>query len=165
MGKTKCEICGEMVSQSAMSKSYRHRCKKCVADMTRENRHAEKKKKDILQSSVTHTYDNVAPYGKPVSDVLPKMNCKEFDEIIKLAIETYGKEAQTQMLFEEISELQNALCKLARGRGTADQVCEEIADVMIMCFQMKQIYGTARVEHWTNFKMNRLKELLKGGVK
>lgn len=165
MGKAKCEICGEMVSQSAMSKSYRHRCKKCVADMTRENRHAEKKKKDILQSSMPHTYDHAVLYGKPVLDALPKMSIKGFDEIIKLAIETYGKEAQTQMLFEEISELQNALCKFARGRGTADQVCEEIADVMIMCFQMKQIYGTARVEHWANFKMNRLKERLKGVAK
>lgn len=114
---------------------------------------------------MTHTYDNAASYGKPVSDALPKMSSKEFDEIIKLAIETYGKSAQTQMLFEEMSELQNALCKLARGRDTADHVCEEIADVMIVCLQMAQIYGTARVEHWANFKMKRLKELMKGGVK
>lgn len=118
-----------------------------------------------MNSSTTTTLDQATPYGKPVSDALPKMSSKEFDEIIKLAIETYGKEAQTQMLFEEMSELQNALCKLARGRGTADQVCEEIADVMIMCFQMAQIYGVKRIEHWADFKMNRLKERLKGGEK
>lgn len=113
-------------------------------------------------NSTTNTFDPEMTYGKPVSDALPKMSSKEFDEIIKLAIETYGKGSQTQMLFEEMSELQNALCKLARGRGTTDQVCEEIADVMIMCFQMAQIYGTVRVENWDDFKMHRLKERLKG---
>lgn len=98
---------------------------------------------------------------KPLSTDLPKISEKEFDEVIKLAIKTYGKEAQTQMLFEEMAELQNALCKLARNRGTADQVCEEIADVMIMCLQMAQIYGSKQVEQWANRKMLRLKERLK----
>ena len=82
------------------------------------------------------------------------------DEVIKLAIKTYGKEAQTQMLFEEMAELQNALCKLARNRGTSDQVCEEIADVMIMCLQMAQIYGVKLVEAWANYKVARLKDRL-----
>lgn len=98
---------------------------------------------------------------KPLSTDLPKISEKEFDEVIKLAITTYGKEAQTQMLFEEMSELQNAICKLNRGRGTNDQVCEEIADVMIMCLQMAQIYGSKRVEQWANRKMLRLKDRLK----
>ncbi|MDE6469350.1 MAG: hypothetical protein K2L28_10715 [Muribaculaceae bacterium] len=85
---------------------------------------------------------------------------KELEDTIRLAIKTYGKEAQTQMLFEEMAELQNALCKLARNRGTVDQVCEEIADVMIMCLQMAHIYGTKCVEQWANLKMIRLKDRL-----
>lgn len=85
---------------------------------------------------------------------------KEFDEVIKLAIKTYGKEAQTQMLFEEMAELQNAICKLNRGRGTAGDVCEEIADVMIMCLQMAQIYGPKLVEGWAEYKIARLKARL-----
>lgn len=100
------------------------------------------------------------PYEVCAKTDLPKISEKEFDEVIKLAIKTYGKEAQTQMLFEEMAELQNALCKLARGRGTADQVCEEIADVMIMCFQMAQIYGSKAVERWANYKVTRLKDRL-----
>lgn len=160
MQKKKCEICGEMVPQCDMSKSYKHRCKKCVADMTRANRHAEKQKQEV-HDSVPHTLDPATPYGKPVCTEVPKMNDKEFDEIIQLAIQTYGKEAQTQMLFEEMAELQNALCKLSRGRGTVSDVCEEIADVMIMCFQMAQIYGSKSVEQMANFKMHRLKERLK----
>lgn len=106
--------------------------------------------------SASHTLDPEVPYGKPVSSSLPKMGDKEFDEIIRLAISTYGKEAQTMMLFEEMSELQNAICKLSRGRGTTGDVCEEIADVMIMCFQMAQIFGVARVEQIATFKMRRL---------
>ncbi|WP_290456948.1 hypothetical protein [Muribaculum intestinale] len=97
---------------------------------------------------------------KPLSTEIPQMSDKEFEDTIRLAIKTYGKEAQTQMLFEEMAELQNALCKLARNRGTADQVCEEIADVMIMCLQMAHIYGTKRVEQWANRKMIRLKDRL-----
>lgn len=89
---------------------------------------------------------------KPLSTDFPKISEKEFDEVIKLAIKTYGKEAQTQMLFEEMSELQNAICKLNRGRGCNSDVCEEIADVMIMCLQMAQIYGPKLVEGWQNTK-------------
>ncbi len=103
------------------------------------------------------TLDPATPYGKP----RPTMSNKEFDEIIRCAIETYGKDAQIQMMFEEMAELQNALCKLSRGRGTVDQVCEEIADVVIMCFQMAQIYGQKEVENWAIKKMLRLKDRLK----
>lgn len=164
MQKKKCEICGEMVPQCNMSKSYKHRCKKCVADMTRANRHAEKQKQEV-HDSVPHTLDPATPYGKPVCTEVPKMNDKEFDEIIQLAIQTYGKEAQTRMLFEEMAELQNALCKLSRGRGTVSDVCEEIADVMIMCFQMAQIYGVTRVEQLATFKMRRLADRLGYNIK
>lgn len=160
MKKVKCEVCGEMVPQNEMSKSYRHRCKKCVADMTRAQRHAEKQKQDA-QENVPHTYEAPAPYGKgPLHDALPKMSEKEFDATISLAIKTYGKEAQTQMLFEEMAELQNAICKLNRGRGSNRDVCEEIADVMIMCLQMAQIYGPELVEGWAEYKIARLKDRL-----
>lgn len=95
---------------------------------------------------------------------MKKLTEKQFDNTIRLAVSTYGKEAQTQMLFEEMSELQNALCKYARGRDNADHVCEEIADVMIMCMQMAQIFGQKEVEKWANQKMLRLAERLKGGT-
>ena len=97
---------------------------------------------------------------KPLSTKIPQMSDKEFEDTIRLAIKTYGKEAQTQMLFEEMAELQNAICKLSRGRGTAGDVCEEIADVMIMCFQMAQIFGAKSVEQMAQYKMRRLKKRL-----
>lgn len=87
-----------------------------------------------------------------------------FDLVIRHAVSTYGKEEQTQMLFEEMSELQDALCKFRRGRDTADHVCEEIADVMIMCFQMAYIYGSENVERWAENKIARLSERLRDKI-
>ena len=40
---------------------------------------------------------------KAQSIKMPKLSDKEFEETIQLAIKTYGKEAQTQMLFEEMA--------------------------------------------------------------
>ena len=104
--------------------------------------------------------DTGAPQTENPMGFSRKVSENEIEETIKRAIETYGKEAQTQMLFEEMAELQNAICKLSRGRGTASDVCEEIADVMIMCLQMAQIYGVKLVEAWANYKVARLKDRL-----
>ena len=38
MEKKKCEICGQMKPQNEFSKSYKHRCKACVAEAARNNR-------------------------------------------------------------------------------------------------------------------------------
>lgn len=114
-----------------------------------------------MDNNISTTFDPTPSYGKPMSTSIPGMSEKEFDKTINLAISTYGKESRTQMLFEEMAELQDALCKLARGRSTKDNVCEEIADVIIMCLQMAQIYGIKRVEAWINRKMLRLAYNLK----
>lgn len=39
METKKCEVCGENKPQSEFSKSYRNRCRACVAEQTRNNRH------------------------------------------------------------------------------------------------------------------------------
>jgi len=57
------------------------------------------------------------------------------------AIETWGKEAQTFMAFEEMSELQKELCKEARGAQNRAAIAEEIADVEIMLGQMKVLHN------------------------
>lgn len=63
-------------------------------------------------------------------------------EILEAALETYGAEAQTRMLFEEMAELQKAMCKYARAEDerrkklSRENIAEEIADVQIMLEQM-----------------------------
>ena len=48
------------------------------------------------------------------------------------ALNKWGAEAQTLMVFEEMSELQKELCKRARGKDNREAIAEEIADEQMM---------------------------------
>ncbi len=79
------------------------------------------------------------------------------EDICRRALETYGIEKQRLMLFEEMSELQNAICKEQRGRvASIYDICEDIADVAIMCEQMALYYGKALVEIFVEEKLDKL---------
>lgn len=77
------------------------------------------------------------------------------------ALNKWGFENQVYMLFEEMSELQNAICKYRRSRMEAQSVIEEIADVEIMAEQMSVIFGNDEVEKVRKEKLERLKDRLK----
>lgn len=71
-------------------------------------------------------------------------------EILQLAVDVYGKEAQVDMAIEEMSELSKALLKRRRAERspeawdyekTRKNILEEIADVIIMLTQLVMIYG------------------------
>ena len=65
------------------------------------------------------------------------------------------------MLFEEMAELQNAVCKQMRGRVTNIDIAEEVADVEIMLEQMKLIFSIENdVEEWKCCKIRRLAKRL-----
>lgn len=91
--------------------------------------------------------------------MIEKMNVKE---VLKKAIETYGKENQSMMLFEEMAELQKKVCKSLRGNNNHDEIVEEIADVLIMIEQLKIMHDVKyrELNEMLNFKINRLKERL-----
>ena len=61
-------------------------------------------------------------------------------EILQSAIASYGEQAQEDMLFEEMSELEKSILKLRRTKYTDESkrsdVIEELADVYIMVTQM-----------------------------
>ena len=91
----------------------------------------------------------------------------EPEKICALALTTWGAEAQTFMVMEEMSELQKELCKNVWGADNRDAIAEEIADVEIMLAQMKIHYDCAdTVEAFKSEKLERLKkrieELTKG---
>ena len=83
-------------------------------------------------------------------------------EIMRKAIETYGEEAQTDMVIEEMSELTKALLKYRRAMKSPaaydyekikSNIAEEIADVEIMLAQCKMIFEcSAEVENFKNIK-------------
>ena len=86
-------------------------------------------------------------------------------DIYQSALDAFGAEPQIKMLFEEMAELQMAICKNGRGKDNRDNIAEEIADVQIMLEQMKRLYGCAALaSQYTEQKLDRLRERI-GGLK
>lgn len=84
------------------------------------------------------------------------------NEILKAALDTYGAEAQTLMLFEEMSELMKELCKHARGKDNRVCIAEEIADVRIMLDQMAMLHDCEDdAELYRELKIKRLGERIR----
>lgn len=79
-------------------------------------------------------------------------------QIIGAAVEKYGTENQMRMLQEECGELIVATSHYLRKREYAeDEVVEELADVIIMCEQIKFALGiTSRVAVMIDRKLGRL---------
>lgn len=84
--------------------------------------------------------------------------CPDDKTIINEAIETYGRNVQTIVAIEELSELQKELTKYLRSNGDKQHLEEEIADVEIMLEQIKIMYNASdtAIENFHNSKMIRL---------
>ena len=76
------------------------------------------------------------------------------------ALSRYGAQAQITMAFEEMAELQDALCKHLRGRVIMpEHIAEEIADVGIMLDQMAILFDLEdEVAQQRAYKIQRLRE-------
>lgn len=63
-------------------------------------------------------------------------------EICKKAIYAFGSQAQVIKAIEEFSELQKELCKFLLHSNTInfDNIVDEMADVIIMNYQLKKIF-------------------------
>ncbi len=81
------------------------------------------------------------------------------NEIFKSAVHWWGKEAQTDMMIEEMAELTKAILNERRGRD--HNIAEEMADVRIMLAQMEIIFQNAgEVEQRFREKIARLDQRL-----
>ena len=98
----------------------------------------------------------------PLPDNIFKQAVNTFgpDNIFKQAVNTFGADHQIGMLHEEVGELLAAINQYARGRVKKDAVVTEIADVMIMCEQMAEIFGREETEAEKKRKIQRLAEKL-----
>ena len=84
--------------------------------------------------------------------------------LLRKAIETFGVDSQIGMLQEECAEAIQAVNKVRRGqRGAVDHLCEEVADVLIMCEQMKVALPEATIEFYYNEKLERLRKAVDDG--
>ena len=78
-------------------------------------------------------------------------------ELYRLALSTYGAEAQTMMVMEEMSELQKELCKHARGKDNQLSIAEEIADLLIILDQMMILHDCESIV--AQYKQEKLERL------
>lgn len=91
----------------------------------------------------------------------------KYADVLCDAIDTYGREAQTDMCIEECSELIKALLKYRRlplkegptkkATEALESIQEEIADVQIMLWQMDLMYGYGLMGDQIDKKINRLR--------
>ena len=86
------------------------------------------------------------------------------DNILQSAIDTWGFDAQCEMILEESIELALALQKMKRVRGDKqqkfDNLIDGLADVKIMIRQAERLFPIDIINKRIDFKMNRLKERL-----
>ena len=81
--------------------------------------------------------------------------------IYKEALDKYGAQMQETICIEELSELQKALCKNIRGKGSMEDISEEIADVQIMLAKMILLFNLeSEVGKWRKTKLERLRDRL-----
>lgn len=79
------------------------------------------------------------------------MNNDQGQAVWRESIEKYGKETQSIVCMEECSELIQAVSKRLRGKPDAtDNLAEEMADVTICLYLLKEMYGItdAQLEEW-----------------
>lgn len=87
------------------------------------------------------------------------MEYEKRKQVYQKAITHYGDVAQVLKAVEEMSELIKVLVKDMKMEESKDQLIDELADVSIMCEQLRMIYG---VNNEVNVRMNyKLKRLLR----
>ena len=82
---------------------------------------------------------------------------KECDPRIIRIAEHYGYEAQREQLIEECAEaiLAAQKCKRHGSHGNFVNLCEEVADVLIMAQQMRILMSTSLIDSFIDKKLNR----------
>ena len=86
------------------------------------------------------------------------MNKEEKLKLYQKAIDVWGIEAQRNMAFEELGELNTALARDRRGRVTKEEILTELADVTIMCEQLALFLGYDDYEKEIDNKLVRLRD-------
>ena len=86
------------------------------------------------------------------------MEKQERIRLYEKAISKWGVEAQRNMAFEELGELNTILARDRRGRATKEEILTELADVTIMCEQMAVILGFEDYEKELDNKLIRLRD-------
>jgi len=79
-------------------------------------------------------------------------------EMYQKAIELWGVEAQIRQAIEECAEMIMALCHKDRGKADWEAVAKEVADVEIMCSQLREIIGPEIIDRCKKEQLVRLEQ-------
>ena len=81
---------------------------------------------------------------------------KETDNRLKEIADYYGFTSQADMLTEEAAEFTVALNKLRRGNTDYyDQIKEEVADVLVIAYQLRHLLGAEAIDKIIEEKVER----------
>ena len=82
------------------------------------------------------------------------------EDIIFKSILQYGRASQSTVCMEECAELIQAISKAKRGKLDADNLTEEMADVLICIEMLKQLYDIvdSDINAWIETKQRRTLE-------
>lgn len=84
------------------------------------------------------------------------------NDLYQLALDKWGVNGQLTVAVEELSELTKEICKTLRNIWNTNDLAEEVADVEIMCEQLRYIFSIDEdVNDWKTYKLNRLANRLK----
>lgn len=78
--------------------------------------------------------------------------------ICKKAIDTYGQANQSVVAMEEAGELIQAISRALRDKE--HNIEEEVADVEIMCMQLRLMYNSKMIDKIKQQKLHRLKGMV-----
>ena len=76
------------------------------------------------------------------------------------ALEEWGLDLQVDKSIEELSELTRELSRWHLGYSNEEDIREEIADVEIMCEQLRREFDDGRIDHHKERKLDRLRKRL-----
>ena len=112
----------------------------------------------LLKHIVEDAFGDKPDFVDHIRDLLQaEKDGRDAQELYRLALTTWGPDAQTIMMFEEMSELQKELCKHARGKDNREAIADEIADVLIMLEQMMILHDCGQdVKEHKAAKLKRL---------
>ena len=86
-------------------------------------------------------------------------------DVYKKALAKWGNATQVMMAMGECGELTAELnAFFNQGKSSLEAVIDEIADVEIMCAQLRLIVGSDKVADRKAFKVDRLKKILNGEI-
>lgn len=112
---------------------------------------AYEKTADHCRSMLGYSGSMPSEVSNQSEDANMTMNKDQGRAVWRESIEKYGKEMQSIVCMEECSELIQAVSKRLRGKPDAtDNLAEEMADVIICLYLLKEMYGITdeQLDEW-----------------